>query len=265
MISDNATTYEAAATELKDLFTAEVIATISRQGTTWHFIPKKAPWFGGFWERLIGLTKAAIKKTLGRAHVSLQVLQTVVVEVELILNNRPLTYLSDDIRDPQPLTPSHLLHGRTLNKLPHHLVAAEDLQDPSYNEDMRLKKAAKVQSLLLNHFTTRWKREYLTSLREFHQKSGNNRQTIKVGDVVLVHNEGPRLDWRLAVVEKLIVGGDGLIRAANIRTSTGRTNRPIVKLYPLEVNSCSEVMSLQSSHLLDDCPTQSFQFSRCSR
>jgi len=124
---------------------------------------------------------------------------------------------------------------------------------------MRLKKAAKVQSLLLNHFTTRWKREYLTSLREFHQKSGNNRQTIKVGDVVLVHNEGPRLDWRLAVVEKLIVGGDGLIRAANIRTSTGRTNRPIVKLYPLEVNSCSEVMSLQSSHLLDDCPTQSSQ------
>jgi len=124
MISDNATTYEAAATELKDLFTAEVIATISRQGTTWHFIPKKAPWFGGFWERLIGLTKATIKKTLGRAHISLQVLQTVVVEVELILNNRPLTYLSDDIRDPQPLTPSHLLHGRTLNKLPHHFVAA---------------------------------------------------------------------------------------------------------------------------------------------
>ena len=129
-------------------------------------------------------------------------------------------------------------------------MVAEYLQDPSYNEDMRLKKAAKVQSLLLNHFTTHWKREYLMSLREFHQKSINNRQAIKVGNVVLVHNEGPRLDWRLAVVEELIVGGDGLIRTANIRTSMGRTNRPIVKLYPLEINSCSEVMSLQSSHLL---------------
>ena len=126
-------------------------------------------------------------------------------------------------------------------------MVAEYLQDPSYNEDMRLKKAAKVQSLLLNHFTTCWKEEYLTSLREY---SIRNLETTEVGDVVLVHNEGPRLDWRLAVVEELIVGGDGLIRTANIRTSMGRTNRPIVKLYPLEINSCSEVMSLQSSHLL---------------
>ena len=56
-------------------------------------------------------------------------------------------------------------------------------------------------------------------------------QTVKVGDVALVYNEGPRMDWRLAVVEKLIAGGDGLIRAANIRNSSGKTNRPIVKLY----------------------------------
>jgi len=96
MISDNATSYEAAAAELEDLISSEVIATINRQRTTWHFIPMKAPWFGGLWERLIGLTKAAIKKTLGRAHTSLQVLQTVVMKVELILSNRPLTYLSYD-------------------------------------------------------------------------------------------------------------------------------------------------------------------------
>ena len=35
-------------------------------------------WFGGFWERLIGLTKNAIKKVLGRAFVSLSTLQTIV-------------------------------------------------------------------------------------------------------------------------------------------------------------------------------------------
>ena len=53
--------------------------------------------------------------------------------------------------------------------------------------------------------------------------------------MVLVHDEKPRSTWKLAVVESLIEGGDGLIRAANIRTSTGHTNRPITKLYPLEV------------------------------
>jgi len=41
MISDNASTFEAAASELKDLFTSEAIATINRQGTTWQFIPKR--------------------------------------------------------------------------------------------------------------------------------------------------------------------------------------------------------------------------------
>ena len=54
---------------------------------------------------------------------------------------------------------------------------------------------------------------------------------------MLVHDESPRLTWKLAVVESLIEGGDGLIRAANIRTSTGHTNRPITKLYPLEVRA----------------------------
>ena len=98
MISDNASTYEAAADELRELLSSEEVhTTLGCKGTTWKFIPKKAPWFGGFWEQLIGLTKTAINKTLGRSHVSLQVLQTIVVEVELILNNRPLTYLSDDI------------------------------------------------------------------------------------------------------------------------------------------------------------------------
>ena len=67
---------------------------------------KKAPGFGGFWEHLVGLTKSAIKEVLGRAHISLQMLQTIVVEVEALLNNRPLTYISHDPNNPEPLTPS---------------------------------------------------------------------------------------------------------------------------------------------------------------
>ena len=118
------------------------------------------------------------------------------------------------------------------------LVTEEDLQDPDYGStSSQMRKNAKRLSLLLNHFQTRWKHEYLTSLREFHRSQGNNNQTVKVGDVVQIHDEGPRLSWRLAIIEELITGNDGLVRAANIRTSTGRTNRPIVKLYPLEVTS----------------------------
>ena len=238
MISDNATTFQAAAEELRALYLSQEIRTVlSHEGVTWKFIPKKAPWFGGFWERLIGLTKSAIKKVLGGAHISLEVLQTIVVEVEALMNDRPLTYVSDDPKDPEPLTPSHLLSGRRITSLPHEQRTMDEVSDPSYNEHDRLSKDAKTQGLLLQHFTTRWRNEYLTSLREFHRTSGSNECKIAVGDVVLVHDDGPRVKWRLAVVEELTYGGDGLVRAANIRTSTGQTNRPVVRLVPLEVSA----------------------------
>ncbi len=48
--------------------------------------------------------------------------------------------------------------------------------------------------------------------------------------MVQVHDDTKRVNWRLAIVESLIKGKDGLVRAANIKTSTGRTNRPITKL-----------------------------------
>ena len=49
-----------------------------------------------------------------------------------------------------------------------------------------------------------------------------------------IHDEGPRSRWSLAVVEELITGNDGSVRAAKMKTKQGLTTRPIVKLYPLE-------------------------------
>ena len=164
-----------------------------------------------------------------------------IVEVEAVLNDRPLTYTSSDVDDPQPLTPAHLLYGRMITRLPHE-CQADDLNDPDYGSNS-LQTQTKTQAHLLKSFQTRWRHKYLTSLREYHRSSGLNSQQIKVGDVVSVHDEGPRVNWRLAVitkVTKLLVGRDGLIRAAEIRTSTGTTNRPIAKLFPLEVNSTTD-------------------------
>ena len=200
----------------------------------------KISWFGGFWERLIGLTKTALKKVLGRASVNLVMLQTLVVEIEAILNDRPLTYVSSDVNDQQPLTPSHLLYGRRITALPNESLDEDELIDPNFNENVEIQRNAKRLVLLLQHFEQRWRQEYLTSLREFHKNTGTERETIKVGDVVQVHDDKSRLTWRLAVIESLIRGRDGHVRAANIRTASGKTNRPITKLYPLEVSAKTE-------------------------
>ena len=113
VISDNASTYMSAAKELNELFQSPTLkSSLMHKGTTWKFIPKRAPWYGGFWEQLIGMVKMSIKKTLGLAFITLPVLQTTIAEVEAVLNDPPLTYLSSAVGDPEPLTPSHLLCGR---------------------------------------------------------------------------------------------------------------------------------------------------------
>ena len=210
---------------------------MNRQGVEWKFIPKRAPWYGGWWERLIVLTKIALKKTLGRTHVSLIVLETLVVEIEAVLNDRPLTYVSSKFDEMDPLTPAHLLYGRRVTALPYESVDDDEVNDPNFGDDSSIKHRAKQQDLALKHFRSRWRHEYLTSLQEYHRTTGTNQQKVKIGDVVLVHDDTPLINWKLAVVEELIVGNDGLVRAAHIRTAQGRTNRPISKLCPLEVSS----------------------------
>lgn len=120
MISDNATTYVASAGEVERLTSSQTLQeTLSYHGTKWKFIPKRAPWYGEFWERRVGMTKNCIRKVLGRSLINLDVLNTVISEIEAILNDRPLTYVTTDPLDEDPLTPSHLLYGRKIKTLPY--------------------------------------------------------------------------------------------------------------------------------------------------
>ena len=242
MISDNGTTFQAASNSIRQLFESHTLHDhLAEKGTEWIFIPKRAPWYGGFWERLVGLTKTALKKVLGRSHVSFDELQTVITEIQATLNDRPLTYTPTNLADPEPLTPAHLLHGRRITTLPYQELPP-DVEDVAYvpkSDYSTLTRRARQQRALIDHFRDRWKSEYLTALREYHRTTGQTKQTIKEGDVVQIHDERPRATWKLAVIRELIMGKDGMVRAAKLRTSHGETTRPIARLYPLEVtHSC---------------------------
>ena len=124
--------------------------------------------------------------------------------------------------------------------LPHLMCEDDEVTDVDFQislSDSLLRSKVKVQSLLLKQFWTGWKREYLTFLREFHHTTGNNKQKIATGDVVLIHDETPRVRWKLAIIKKVNKGRDGLIRSAVIQTGNGITNCLITKLYPLEIRS----------------------------
>ena len=135
-----------------------------------------------FWECIIGLTKQAVRKTLGRTFISLKQLETMVTEIEAMLNDRPLTYISSDLTDPEPLTPSHLVYGRRIQPVPCPLDSPVDLDDPDFQvSDSTVRQTVNRLTRLIRHFWQRCKCEYLTSLREFHRTLGHNERVTKKG------------------------------------------------------------------------------------
>ena len=142
--------------------------------------------------------------------------ETVIVEVETMLNHRPLTYVSLDLSDAEPLAPSYLLHGRSTQMFPHTLEDPKDVNDTDFLTSSMIRKWVDKQTQVIKQFWVCWKNEYLTSLREFHQSLGHNEQVIKRADSVIVHDNKARLHWKLANAEDLIRGKGGYVCAANI-------------------------------------------------
>lgn len=108
IISDNGITFKGASRTMKRIMKEpEVQDYLMDERIGWMFNIEQAPWWGGFFERMIQMMKRCVRKMVGRAVLTYEELLTVVTEVELIINSRPLTYLaSSDIEE--PLTPSHL-------------------------------------------------------------------------------------------------------------------------------------------------------------
>ena len=131
IISDNGTNFRCTAGLIEKIFLDPEVQDFLQEHTTeWKFIPPKSPWQGGFYERLIGITKISLKKALFCRKVSEDELRTMLCEIEQRINNRPLTYISDDVDSPMPLTPSHLLYGRRLEMFP--ALTDSTADDPDY-------------------------------------------------------------------------------------------------------------------------------------
>ena len=62
----------------------------SRVGIKWRYNLAKAAWWGGMYERLIRSTKRCLEKCIGRKRLTYEELLTIVVEIDAVLNSRPL-------------------------------------------------------------------------------------------------------------------------------------------------------------------------------
>ncbi|XP_069182174.1 uncharacterized protein [Procambarus clarkii] len=163
MIFDNGSNFVAGEACLREIWNhPEVQSVLHRRQCHWKFIAPRAPWQGGFYERMIGTVKKCLRKTLHRHKINYSELQTLVMEIEARVNNRPLTYLSDDFSQREPLSPTHLVHGGMLSPL---IPLAEEYPVyPSHVTRSDLVESYQHLSRVIERWNEVWTREFLTAL-----------------------------------------------------------------------------------------------------
>ncbi|XP_075158202.1 uncharacterized protein LOC142231478 [Haematobia irritans] len=226
MFSDNGTNFvgasRALATEYK-IFLKNAQKSISEKynlhGFSWHFIPPHAPHMGGLWESAVKSMKSHLRKVACNLKFTFEEFSTLLVRIESILNSRPLSPISEDPFELNPLTPGHLLRGSAIIAVPE-----------EYSDNLNLLNRWQRLKTLQMQFAKRWKSEYLLELqRRYKWKTAQ--KNLKENDFVIVKEDNlPPTEWCLGRVIKVFSGTDSKIRVAEIRTKNGTVVRPLVKL-----------------------------------
>ena len=195
----------------------------------WTWIVPDSPWWGGWWERLVRSVKTALRKSVGVNSLTHTELVTVLVEIEACINSRPLTFVGDDIEAREPLTPAHFLLGRSGG---FYSRASEETSPDPESLGLRWQLCQSV----LQQFWSEWSTNYIRNLPQVagSVKGGQ----VRVGSLVLVQGETRhRLSWPIGVVKQVFPGRDGVVRAAEIKTSKGLLTCSIQRLHVLEIAS----------------------------
>lgn len=237
MHSDNGTNFVSANKELKSLF-QQIDSTIendsvqdylTNKGVTWHFNPPRAPHFGGLWEAAVKSFKTHFTRIAGNTLLSYEQLHTYVVEIEAILNSRPLSALSCDPNDLIPLSPAHFLIGSSMTS-----ISQDDLRDIAVQ---RLNCWQTIQQMR-QHFWDRWHQEYLHEMiARSKWQSATNQENIKIGTLCVIKDDNlSPMKWALGRIIATHPGPDQIVRVVTVRSATGTYKRALKKWYLLPVN-----------------------------
>ncbi|XP_076658716.1 uncharacterized protein LOC143362429 [Halictus rubicundus] len=231
--SDNGTNFIGAKNLLSELFNSQnykkqIQQYLTSQAVEWHLSPPQSPHFGGLWEAAVKSFKHHLIRTVGDTLLTYEQLNTYVIEIEGILNSRPLTPLSPDPNDLQTLTPAHFLIGESLTSLPE--------QNLSGTPSNRLSLWQHTQQMK-QHFWARWHKEYLNeiNIRTKWKQGGSN--NLRVNDLVLIRDEGlPSMRWPIGRVLEVHPGGDNVVRVVTVKSASGIYKRSIKKICPLPID-----------------------------
>ncbi|XP_069101998.1 uncharacterized protein [Argopecten irradians] len=197
--------------------------------TVWRFNPPHASHMGGAWERMIGTARRILDSMLidmkGRA-LTHEILTTLMAEVVAIMNSRPIAPVSSDPQDATVLSPSVLLTQKT--SCPSSVCCEHLNQKDLYRHQW------KCVQVLAEEFWKKWRREYLLNLQT-RTKWQKPQRNLQEGDIVLMKDRSvARMEWPLAVVNRVFISEDKLVRKVEIRVvRDGKTTyfvRPVTEV-----------------------------------
>ncbi|XP_055838811.1 uncharacterized protein LOC129906873 [Episyrphus balteatus] len=193
---DNATNFVGANNQLQEMIEhihtqpseEKIQNTFSARGIEFHFIPPRAPHFGGLWEAAVKSAKHLLYRCLGGTSLTYEGLETTIIEIDAVMNSRPITAMSDNPNDLMALTPGHFIIGEPLTN-PIDPVANTLEVNPS--------KQFKVISNIQKVFWKRWHVEYLNELQQRH-KWQRKHENLRPGTLVIIKEDNcPVMKWPL--------------------------------------------------------------------
>ena len=237
MFSDNGSNFVKANKDLtaameawkkKDLQNTSV-SGMKLEGITWSFGIPNTGWSMGKVERIVGLAKNLLFTMLSRDTLQVEILRTVLAQIELVLNNRPITKVSNDPNDFSALRPLDFIYPKVPD-FPSSQVLPEGEMDPKMRWSM-------VQTLT-KKFADRWKQEYISTLLP-RSKWKTAKASLKKDDLVVLQDSGLHRDqWRLGRVTGVKNPNSVQVRGVLVRMPDGKVlERHHNSLVRLELDS----------------------------
>jgi len=240
LYTDNGSNFVGAAEELRSIkeltgsrkFKDALAEHCARTDIRWHFIPPRAPHFGGLWEAAVKAMKMGLRKVAAPHPLTWPELETLLTEVESVLNSRPMVAVkAGDLEEGNLLTSGHFLIGRPLRAPPS--------KNPPSGKLSLLKRWDLTQRLntdLWKH----WLAAYIASCSS-RAKWLRPGRDLRVGQIVLVKDESLHSrSWPIALITELHPGDDGIARVATLSRHGKEFRRPVVRLVPLVTDSEEE-------------------------
>ncbi|XP_043200214.1 uncharacterized protein LOC122369489 [Amphibalanus amphitrite] len=177
---------------------------------------------GGVWERMIRSVRSVLTPLIvAHGHtMDDELLRTLLVECEAIVNSRPISYFSGASDDTLlPLSPNQILTLKSRVAVPY---------PGSFSQsDLYVRQRWRRVQFLADQFWRRWRREFLPTLQE-RQKWVHRYPNLQPGDIVaVIDDDEPRSRWPLGRITSVYPSGDGLVRKVCVRIGSTNYDRPV--------------------------------------